>query len=315
MQDPQFSIPTVDVSYYLEDSGSSEARDVIQQVRHACRTSGFFQITGHGIPAELQQEVFQAAELVFSLSTEEKIELLGKNGRGYEILGGQTLQPGAKPDLKEGYFVGPDLAPNVRPPFRDFQHPNIWPPSSLIDPSKFKTPLLKYQSLLAELSLKILQILAEGLPYCDAHTFDKFATNPIANIRLLHYPPQPNLDDKDQLGAGAHTDFGAITLLMQDANGGLQVLNQQTNEWIDVPPNPSAYVVNVGDMLDTWTKGEYRSNVHRVINRSGTHRYSVPFFFDGNVDYVLEPLDGSGDGKGPTVEEFMKERYRRTKTS
>ena len=160
-----------------------------------------------------------------------------------------------------------------------------------------------------------MQILAEGLPNCNAHTFDAFSTDAIANVRLLHYPPQPNLDDANQLGAGAHTDFGAITLLMQDAAGGLQVLNQHNGEWIDVPPNPEAYVVNVGDMLDMWTKGEYRSNVHRVINRSGGHRYSVPFFFDGNVDYKLVPLDGSGDGEGPTVEEFMKERYRRTKVS
>lgn len=161
-----------------------------------------------------------------------------------------------------------------------------------------------------------MQILAEGLPYCTPHTFDAFSTHPIANARLLHYPPQLNLSDTNQLGAGAHTDFGAITLLLQDSAGGLQVLNQSNGEWIDVPPNPDAYVVNVGDMLDTWTKGEYRSNVHRVVNRSGGHRYSVPFFFDGNVDYRLGPLDESaGKGEGPTVEEFMKERYRRTKAS
>lgn len=162
--------------------------------------------------------------------------------------------------------------------------------------------------------MKIMQILAEGLPYCNTHTFDAFATDPIANIRLLHYPPQLNPDDPSQLGAGAHTDFGAITLLMQDAAGGLQVLHPDSKAWIDVPPAEGAYVVNVGDMLEMWTRGEYRSNVHRVVNRSGGDRYSVPFFFDGNVDYVLGPLDGSASREdGPTVEEFMKERYRRTK--
>jgi isopenicillin N synthase-like dioxygenase len=173
--------------------------------------------------------------------------------------------------------------------------------------------LTEYQKRLAQLSLTIMQILAEGLPYCTPNSFDAFSTDPIANVRLLHYPPQPDLFDANQLGAGAHTDFGAITLLLQDSAGGLQVLNQKTNQWIDVPPNPDGYVVNVGDMLDTWTKGEYRSNVHRVINKSGTHRYSVPFFFDGNVDYRLGPLDGSGGhSDGPTVEEFMKERYKRS---
>jgi isopenicillin N synthase-like dioxygenase len=98
---------------------------------------------------------------------------------------------------------------------------------------------------------------------------------------------------------------------MQDDKGGLQVLNEETKDWIDVQPNKDAYVVNVGDMLQMWTKGEYRSNVHRVINRSGTHRYSVPFFFDGNLDYVLKPLDGSAE-TGVTVEEFMRERFKRT---
>jgi isopenicillin N synthase-like dioxygenase len=168
---------------------------------------------------------------------------------------------------------------------------------------------------LAALSKHIMHILAEGLPEGTINTFDAFCTDPIANIRLLHYPPQPDLSDTNQLGAGAHTDFGAITLLMQDAAGGLQVLNQATGEWIDVPPNDEAYVVNVGDMLEMWTRGRYRSNVHRVVNRSGGHRYSVPFFFDGNVEYRLRPLDGRVENgeEGVTVEEFMKERYQRTK--
>ena len=186
----------------------------------------------------------------------------------------------------------------------------------MIPVEEFKTPLLEYRELLCGLSMKVMQILAEGLPYGNRNTFDDFCTDPLAVVRLLHYPPQPDLNDKNQLGAGAHTDFGAITLLMQDSKGGLQVMNQTTGEWIDVPPNPEAYVVNVGDMLDTWTKGEYRSNVHRVINKSGAHRYSVPFFFDGKLDYVLRPLDGSGDTKNDiTVEKFMKKRYNKTYNS
>jgi isopenicillin N synthase-like dioxygenase len=156
-----------------------------------------------------------------------------------------------------------------------------------------------------------MQILAEGLPNGKRYLFDDFCDSPLAVVRLLHYPPQTNLDDPNQLGAGAHTDFGAITLLLQDEKGGLQVRNQTTNEWIDVPPNPEAYVVNVGDMLEMWTKGGYRSNVHRVINKSGSHRYSVPFFFDGNLDFVIRPLDGSEEA-GVTVEEFMNERYQKT---
>lgn len=180
-----------------------------------------------------------------------------------------------------------------------------------IQTSEFKTPLLDYHERLTALSLVLMSILRRGLSHVDTSIFDHFCKDPVASIRLLHYPPQPKIEDRLQLGAGAHTDFGAVTLLLQDDKAGLQVLDQSSGDWINVPPDGDAYVVNVGDMLDKWTKGKYKSNVHRVINESGRDRYSVPFFFDGNLDCVLDPLDGS-DGEGITVEEHMMERYAAT---
>jgi isopenicillin N synthase-like dioxygenase len=97
----QFLIPTVDISAYLADHTTSRAQDVVAQIRYAWRTSGFFQITGHGIPGGLQTQVFEAAKLIFDLPVEEKLKLKGGNGRGYETIGGQTLEVGKKPDLKE----------------------------------------------------------------------------------------------------------------------------------------------------------------------------------------------------------------------
>ena len=105
---------------------------------------------------------------------------------------------------------------------------------------------------------------------------------------------------------------GAITLLLQDSAGGLEVLNTHKNEWVAVAPDPAAYVVNIGDMLAFWTKGAYHSNIHRVVNTSGRDRYSIPFFFDGNLDVKLAPLDGSAPAPGHevlTVEEHMLERF------
>lgn len=167
---------------------------------------------------------------------------------------------------------------------------------------------MEYHQAVSNLSAHLMQILGRGLGNLDTSVFQDFSRDPIAVVRLLHYPPHPTSDDPELVGAGAHTDFGAITLLLQDGHSGLQVLNQDTDTWVDVPPNKDSYVVNVGDMLHIWTAGAYKSSVHRVINTSGTERYSVPFFLDGNADCVIKPLDGS-EGKQVTVEEHMLSRF------
>ncbi len=96
-----FTIPTIDLSAYLQRPDSSDADTVVEQIRVACATSGFFQLVGHGIPEPLQQQAFGAARTFFSLSDEEKRKLSGKPGRGYELIGTQILEDGKKPDLKE----------------------------------------------------------------------------------------------------------------------------------------------------------------------------------------------------------------------
>lgn len=317
---PEFTIPTVDISPYLTDPDSPAGHAIITEVANACRTSGFFQLTGHGISPSLQQKVFAGSKKLFALPPPEKEKIKSVvGGRGYEILGGQTLQYGAKPDLKEGFFVGPEI-PHDKERYEAYRHPNNWPSACLIPDEELKEPVLEYRQQLCDLSLLIMQILAQGLPDGKKEMFDEFCTDPLAVVRLLHYPPQLDFSDEKQLGAGAHTDFGAITLLLQDSSGGLQVRKPGAGDgrdgghvWIDIPPNRSAYVVNVGDMLDMWTKGMYKSNVHRVINKSGGDRYSIPFFFDGNLGFVIKPLDGSEvEGGGMTVREFMDERYARS---
>ncbi len=190
--------------------------------------------------------------------------------------------------------------------------PNLWPEPSLLSDDVFKKPMNEYFAKMYALSLKVMDVLAAGMPY-GSNIFEEFCSNDaVASIRLLHYPPDKSNNDK-QLGAGAHTDFGAITLLLQDEIGGLQVWDGGNKIWVDVKPNRDAYVVNVGDMLQMWTGGKYRSNLHRVMNKGGSDRYSVPFFFDGNVDCVLKPLDGSDtEGQYLTVEQHMKERFAST---
>ena len=192
--------------------------------------------------------------------------------------------------------------------------PNLWPPSTLLPDAIFKDPMEEYYFKLYSLSLLILDIIALGMPH-GPKVFETFCANDaVAAMRLLHYPPDTSNDER-QLGAGAHTDFGAITLLLQDDIGGLQVFDSSgggEGRWVDVNPNRDAYVFNVGDMLQMWTRGVYKSSLHRVVNRGGMDRYSVPYFFDGNVDCVLKPLDGGiceGGGEPLTVEGHMRERF------
>jgi len=149
--------------------------------------------------------------------------------------------------------------------------------------------------------------------------FNDYTNDAVATIRYLHYPPQPkDSDEKLSSGIGAHTDFGAITLLMQGEVDGLQVYEKTTDTWIDVEPVKGAYVVNLGNMFMRWSNDKFVSNLHRVINKSGKERYSVPFFFSGNPDYVIDCLPNCRrEGEAPkypavTVQQAVGGDYNRS---
>ncbi|KAH7057275.1 hypothetical protein B0J12DRAFT_408447 [Macrophomina phaseolina] len=312
IEHPEFYIPTVDISPYLADPSSTEAQHVVNAVRLACTTSGFFQLVGHGIGPEIREAVFAGSKALFNLPFEQKKALRRGQNRGYEMIGAQALQDGALPDLKEGYYIGEDTTVfEEGKTYRPFMDPNIWPSESQLPFSVFRTPANEYYERVAGLSKTVMDVIAAALPY-EPENFEQYKKEPIAaSMRLLHYPPQRTTDE-NQLGAGAHTDFGWITLLLTDGNPGLEVLNQSSGEWVQVPPNKDAYVVNVGDMLQQITGGYFKSNVHRVLNLGEEDRYSVPYFFDGCLDAKLARLDGKDEGKVLTVEEHMLERFTTT---
>ena len=106
---------------------------------------------------------------------------------------------------------------------------------------------------------------------------------------MIHYPPQPPELGTDQFGVAPHTDYGCITLLWQDDNGGLQVRDRSTQQWIEADPIPGTLVINVGDLLGRWSTDRFASTPHRVINRSGTERYSIASFYDPDYDAVVDP--------------------------
>jgi isopenicillin N synthase-like dioxygenase len=205
----------------------------------------------------------------------------------------QILEAGTLPELKEGYYIGDEI-PTTHPYHVQKKlnsGPNMWPSSTTLpDVEDFKATALEYYSHVVALAKDIMKVLALTLDL-EESWFDEFVEGAVATMRLLHYPSQPpDSPAKLTRGIGAHTDFGTITLLLQGDVAGLQVYDHDTKEWLDVTPTPGAFVINLGNLMMRWSNDKYISNLHRVINVSGEERYSIPVFFSGNPDFVVECL-------------------------
>ncbi len=168
---------------------------------------------------------------------EAQLTILDKNtwNRGYEKIGSQILEAGTSPDLKEGYYIGEEISKD-HPYFVQKKlnsGPNFWP-ESMDNVEEFKTVSMNYYQAMHALARDILSVIAQTLSL-DPSYFKEFTTDAVATLRYLHYPPQPaDSDEKISRGIGAHTDFGSVTLLMQDDVDGLQVYEKSTDEWLDV---------------------------------------------------------------------------------
>ncbi|KAF1996305.1 Clavaminate synthase-like protein [Amniculicola lignicola CBS 123094] len=287
--------PILDFSAFY-GTDSAKKQELVDQVRECCLHNGFFQILGHQVPLELQQKAMNWNKRFFDLPLEEKVKV-GKDtntwNRGYELLRSQILEEGTLPELKEGFYIGDDL-PKTHPYFINKKlnsGPNVWPSASALpDVDDFKDTAQEYYNQVVSLAKDILKVLALTLDL-EETWFDEFTEGAVATMRLLHYPSQPaDSETKLMRGIGAHTDFGTITLLLQDKVSGLQVFDYANDSWLDVAPTPGAFVVNLGNLMMRWSNDRYISNLHRVINNTGEERYSIPVFFSGKPDFMVECL-------------------------
>jgi isopenicillin N synthase-like dioxygenase len=310
-------IPLIDISA-LRGTDAAAYDSVAAALREACEQRGFFYIANHGVDAELIGRVFEQNKQFFAQPMDAKLPLdkkWSKHNRGYEPLKAQTLEAGAPPDLKESFYIGNEVAADdARVLAGAFNTgPNQWPPGL----PGFRETMDEYFGVAQELGGLIVRALGRSLAL-PADFFDAYVDDALATIRLLHYPPQPGNPLPGEKGCGEHTDFGGVTLLLQDDSGGLQVWDAQDAGWIDAPPIAGTYVVNIGDLFARWTNGRYRSTLHRVINVSGHERYSVPFFYTGNPLVEVKCLPNClAPGEVPqfetvTVEGHLRDCYRRT---
>jgi isopenicillin N synthase-like dioxygenase len=317
------SLPVIDISGI--NSGDAVAVDAIAwDIHKACRDIGFFYVSGHGIPREMVDVQFDWARRFFALPAEAKADLSMKRSRslvGYEPLAGQVLDAGSPPDLKEGYYYTADLPdddPYVVAGIRGYGG-NLWPGEFPgFSGAAFRRQMLAYFDAMQALGDRLLMLLARSLDL-PATYFVPMFRRPNAVMRLLHYPPHPEQARFNQLGAGAHTDWGGITLLLQDDAGGLEVQNAD-GEWIAAPPLPGTFIINLGDMVQRWTNDLYRSNMHRVLNRhkESRDRYSIPFFYTPDHYARIECLPGCSGPERPArhppcqAGEHMMEMFNRT---
>jgi isopenicillin N synthase-like dioxygenase len=152
-------------------------------------------------------------------------------------------------------------------------------------PVRFKKIFEDYHQAMLNLARKLIgaTALSLNLPF---DYFDQLLRKPITIQRLLHYPPQSGEITNKEIGIGAHTDYGFLTILSQDKNGGLQVQNRK-GHWVSAPPLSDTFIINIGDLVQTFTNDFYISTLHRVINTSGKERYSLPFFIDLDYDALV----------------------------
>lgn len=307
------SIPVIDLTgSYSDDIAAKQA--VAWEVHKACRETGFFYISNHGVPQELLDQQLVCAQQFFELSLEDKLALdvaKSPSMRGYEPMSSQTLDDGSRPDLKEGFMAGIDGA-QAYTTNGEFNSQNQWPTLH----SGMKEQTDAYIRAMMVLGKHLLGVLAMSLELPEDYFADGL-DHPMLTTRLLHYPPQSGVGQGNQIGAGAHTDWGMLTILLQDEVGGLEVRNAD-GEWVRAPHIPGTFVINLGDMVPVLTKGLYNSNMHRVLNTApGRHRYSVPTFFDPSYHYKIKPLEHfEGDMSFPqgerTVGEHIADMYAKT---
>lgn len=319
-------VPIIDIEPFLR--GTDAGRSAVPaQIREAAERIGFFAIEGHGVPRATVDALYLRAHAFFDLPLKEKQKVAPPRPdypRGYKAVGFEALaagnaasgEPLAAPDLKEYYHFGREVVPDE--PYytcdegRRHFFANLWP----AQPAGFAAAADAYYREMDALSVNLCRIAALALDLPE-HFFDAKIDRHITAARINYYPRQDDPPAEGQLRAGAHTDYGMLTILSGESAPGLQVLTR-SGDWVDVATDKYRFVCNIGDLLMRWTNDRWVSNTHRVLNppremARASSRMSIAFFHHPNYDTSIECIPGCAGDAPPKYAPVLSGEFRNAK--
>lgn len=294
-------LPAVDLSpinsWTVDDNVTPAISHLASQLRTVFETTGFAYIVNHGVQHD-HQAINSMARNFFQMLLEKKMSVAVKsaNPNNKNTYRGYFPTHDNADSFKEGFEIGPfeanDGKARTPTPKINLLEVNVWP----LDSDDLQKQLKSYYTQCRKLGEKIMALVAIGFQL-DKNYFQQHFNDTISTLRILHYP-QRATSDASMLSCSSHTDSGILTILYQDPTGGLEVQNS-CDGWVPVPYVPESFVINLGDLMSRWTRGRFVATRHRVL-RVSQSRISVPFFFEPNVDALIEPLNVVSDGDGDT---------------
>ena len=304
--------PILDLAGFA-DANTAGQQEIGRWVDQICRETGFLAVNNHGIAQPTIDGVWNAARGFFEQSAAEKHKVAA-NGAPYGYLGpgtealAKSRGENTPPDLKESFNGGPAQTPSgmVDKDALAFCYmPTPWP-----DIDGFQVAWQAYYGEMERLSARIMQVFAMALGL-EKNFFDGFIDAPVSALRALNYPAQENPPEIGQQRAGAHTDYGSLTILLPEPGSeGLEVQTVDGN-WLAVPPIPGAFVINIGDLMARWTNDRWRSTLHRVVvpeSQAMERRQSLAFFHQPNWGAKIDCLQ-SCIGEGAKYEPVFSGPY------
>lgn len=322
------AVPVIDIAPF-RNGAPAERQRVAEAVDRACRDIGFLVISGHGVDEALIERTRVVSRAFFDLPLAEKQRVARPARdvtRGYIGMDEESLARSRDPsaygsDLNESLMIGPVDAPPAAyaraPAAGKHFAPNLWPSQ----PAELQPVWTAYYRAMGDLARTLMRIFALALKLPETH-FDSKIDRHISRLRVRNYPAQDTAPAPGQIRAGAHSDYGSLTILAtEDKPGGLQVCNAD-GQWVDVPVVPGTFIINIGDLMARWTDDAWVSTLHRVVNPpagagAGSRRQSLVFFHNPNYDAVISSLAREGAAKYPatTSGEHLRQLFSATQNA